>query len=100
MSEIYGQGDFQYTFVENWAKLPEGKRLLECPGVVCDSNDQVFVLTRGLEPIMVFDQDGNYLRAIGEGQFSENRTHGLYIAHDDSLLAADDGIHTIQKFST
>ena len=100
MSEIYGQGDFQYTFVENWAKLPEGKRLLECPGVVCDSNDQVFVLTRGPEPIMVFDQDGNYLRAIGEGQFSENRTHGLYIAHDDSLLAADDGIHTIQKFST
>ena len=84
MSEIYGQGDFQYTFVENWAKLPEGKRLLECPGVVCDSNDQVFVLTRGPEPIMVVDQDGNYLRAIAEGQISEKRTQGLYIPHDES----------------
>ena len=64
-----------------------------------DSNDNVFVLTRGKQPIMVFDRDGNYMRSFGEGLFSDNRTHGLYIGHDDSLLAADDGIHTIQKFS-
>jgi DNA-binding beta-propeller fold protein YncE len=100
MAETYGQGDFQYTFVENWAKLPDGKNFLECPGVVCDSKDQVYVLTRGADPIMVFDKDGNYLNTIGQGQFSETRTHGLYISQDDSLLAADDGIHTIQKFST
>ena len=49
---------------------------------------------------MVFDRDGNYMRSFGEGLFSDNRTHGLYIDHDDSLLAADDGIHTIQKFSS
>ena len=98
MPGTYGEGDFQYNFVADWSKLPEGVNLHECPGVACDSQDRVFVLTRGEHPIMVFDREGNYLRSFGEGLFS-NRTHGLYIAHDDSILAADDGIHTIQKFS-
>ena len=83
MAEVFGYGDFQYTFAEDWVKLPAGKRLLECPGVVCDSEDRVFILTRGEDPIMVFDKDGNFLRSFGQGLFS-NRTHGLYIAHDDS----------------
>jgi DNA-binding beta-propeller fold protein YncE len=64
-----------------------------------DAQDNVYVLTRGEHPIMVFDRAGNYRRSFGEGLFSD-RTHGLYIAHDSSLLIADDGIHTIQKFNT
>ena len=98
MPDVYGSGDFQYNFVPGWAKLPRGMTFLECPGVAVDSKDNVYVLTRGEHPIMVFDREGKFLRSFGEGQFS-NRTHGLYIAHDDSILAADDGIHTIQKFS-
>ena len=98
MAETFGYGDFQYTFVADWLKLPDGMRLMECPGVVCDSQDRVFILTRGEHPIMVFDPDGNFIRSFGQGLFSD-RTHGLYIAHDDSILAADDGIHTIQKFT-
>ncbi len=99
MPEVYGIGDFRYNFVENWAKLPNGMTFKECPGVAIDSNDNVFILTRGEEPIIVLDRDGNFVRSFGKGHFSETRTHGLYIAHDDSLLCADDGIHTIQKFS-
>ena len=99
MPEVYGKGDFRYNFVENWAKLPSGMTFKECPGVAIDSQDNVFVLTRGEEPIIVLDRDGNYIRSFGKGAFSADRTHGLYIAHDDSLLCADDGIHTIQKFS-
>ncbi len=99
MPDVYGQGDFRYEFVENWAKLPSGMTFKECPGVAIDSQDNVFVLTRGEEPIIVLDRDGNFVRSFGKGHFSDNRTHGLYIAHDDSVLCADDGIHTIQKFS-
>ena len=99
MPEVYGIGDFRYNFVENWAKLPGGMTFKECPGVAIDSQDNVFVLTRGEEPIIVLDRDGNYIRSFGKGHFSDDRTHGLYIAHDDSLLCADDGIHTIQKCS-
>ena len=101
MADTYGEGNFQYTFVEDWLKLPDGYKLLECPGVAVDGDDRVFILTRGEHPIMVFDRDGNFIRSFGEGLFSDNRTHGLYYsAADDSLLAADDGIHTIQKFSS
>jgi DNA-binding beta-propeller fold protein YncE len=100
MADIYGEGEFQYRFVDNWIHLPDGMKLLECPGVAVDGADRVFILTRGEHPIMVFDRDGQFIRSFGEGQFSKNRTHGLYYSpSDDTLLAADDGIHTIQKFT-
>ena len=57
------------------------------------------MLTRGKDPVVVFDKAGNYLRSFGHGYFSEDRTHGLYIAHDNTLMIADDGIHTIQMFT-
>ena len=98
MADVFGTGEFLYTHVPDWEKLPDGMAFKECPGVAVDSRDNVYVLTRGEHPIIVFDKDGNFIRTFGEGHFSENRTHGLYIAHDDSLLVADDGIHTIQKF--
>src|SRR5665811_1216279 len=93
----YGTGAFTFSYAEPWAKMPNGMSFLECPGVAVDSQDNVYVLTRGEHPIMVFDKLGNFLRSFGEGNFT-NRTHGLYIAHDDSLLVADDALHTIQKF--
>lgn len=99
MREVYGIGDFRYEYVEGWGQLPEGVTFHECPGVAVDAQDQVYVLTRGQHPILVFDREGNYLRSFGQGYFSD-RTHGLYIAPDSSLWVADDGIHTIQQFTT
>ena len=101
MAEIFGENGFFYEYVEGWGQqLPDGMTFVECPGVAVDSNDTVYVLTRGEHPIIVFDKDGTYQRTFGEGWFSKTRTHGLYCAHDDTLLVADDGIHTIQKFGT
>ncbi len=99
MTIALGTGAMTFEPLEGWGKLPEGWTFLECPGVAVDSQDNVYVLTRGEHPIIVFDREGNFLRSFGEGLFS-NRTHGLYIAHDDSVLAADDGLHTIQKYSS
>ena len=98
MADVFGYPGFEYEYVPDWAKLPDGYSLHECPGVAVDSQDNVFLLTRGEHPLMQFDKDGNFIKSFGEGYFS-HRTHGLYIAHDDSLLIADDGIHTIQQFS-
>lgn len=98
MTQVFGNGSFSYAFVKDWAKLPPGMSFVECPGVAVDSLDNIYVLTRGEHPVIVFDRNGNFLRSFGEGLFS-NRTHGLFIAHDDSVLVADDGLHTIQKFS-
>ena len=100
MTMTLGSGNLLYEAIESWEQLPDGWSFHECPGVVVDSQDNVYVLTRGEHPIIVFDKDGKFLRSFGEGLFSEDRTHGLYIAHDDSILVADDGIHTVQKFSS
>jgi DNA-binding beta-propeller fold protein YncE len=98
MSNVYGYGKHLYKYVHEWAKLPQNFSFVECPGVAVDSSDNVYVFTRGEHPIIVFDQEGNFLRTFGEGFFS-NRTHGLFIAYDDSVLCVDDGLHTIQKFN-
>ncbi len=98
MADTFGYGGFQYEYVPDWPKLPEGHQLVECPGVAVDSQDNVFLLTRGEDPLVQFDKDGDFIKAFGHDYFSK-RTHGLYIAHDDTLLVADDGIHTIQQFT-
>ena len=100
MTTTLGGGNLLYDPIESWEQLPDGWSFHECPGVAVDSQDNVYVLTRGEHPIIVFDRDGKFLRSFGEGQFSEDRTHGLYMAHDDSILVADDGIHTVQKFNS
>ena len=99
MAEVYGENGFLYEYVDGWGKLPDGMNYVECPGVAVDSKDNVYILTRGEHPVIVIDKEGNFLRTFGEGYFS-HRTHGLYCAYDDTLLIADDGIHTIQKFSS
>jgi hypothetical protein len=48
--------------------------------------------------MMVFDREGNFLRAWGEGIF--NRAHGLHVGPDDALYCTDDGDHTVRKCTT
>ena len=99
MGVVLGEGAFKYEAVDGWEQLPEGVRLVECPGVAIDSKDHVYVFTRNAEyPVQVFDRDGSWLRSFGQGTFSE-RAHGIFIGPDDSVYAADDGIHTITKLT-
>lgn len=99
MSAILGSEEFRYEALDTWEQLPDGVRLVECPGVAVDSNDQVYVLTRNKEhPVQVFGRDGTWLRSFGQGIFSA-RTHGLFIGPDDSVYATDDGTHTITQFT-
>jgi DNA-binding beta-propeller fold protein YncE len=84
--------------VENWEQLPDGWSFIDVAGVAVDSKDNVYVLNRSEHPVIVFDKDGNFLRSIGEGMFSD-RTHGIHIGPDDTLYCVDDGLHTVQQFA-
>jgi hypothetical protein len=97
-SIVLGSGAYTYEPVEDWGKLPEGWRYVEVAGVDVDSQDNVYLITRGEHPIIVFDREGNFLRAWGEGLFSR-RTHAIHIGPDDSVYCTDDGDHTIRKFT-
>ena len=86
----------EFEVVEGWEKLPEGWSFVEVAGVATDSRDRVYAFNRGEHPMIVFDSDGNFLDAWGEGVFTN--PHGLYIGPDDRLYAADNFDHTVRIF--
>ncbi|MCY3819542.1 MAG: peptidyl-alpha-hydroxyglycine alpha-amidating lyase family protein [Gammaproteobacteria bacterium] len=87
-----------FEVIEGWEKLPEGWSFVEVAGVATDSRDRVYVFNRGEHPMIVFDADGTFLDAWGEGLFAN--AHGIYIGPDDRIFAADNFDHTVRIFST
>ncbi|HEX2172095.1 MAG TPA: peptidyl-alpha-hydroxyglycine alpha-amidating lyase family protein [Dehalococcoidia bacterium] len=99
MAVMVGTGDFTYEALPSWQKLPDGVTLIETPGVAVNSQDHVYAITRNTDhPVMVFNRDGTFITSFGKGIFSQ-RTHGILIGPDDAVYCADDGTHTITKFS-
>ena len=86
-----------FEVIEGWEKLPEGWSFVEVAGVATDSKDRVYAFNRGEHPMIVFDADGNFLDAWGEGMFTN--AHGIYIGPDDRIYAADNFDHTVRIFS-
>ena len=60
--------------------------------------DRVYVFCRGEHPLIVFDKDGKFLDAWGEGMFP--RPHGIFIDREDRVHLVDCGDHTIRTFTT
>ena len=95
---IVGSGEFKYSALIGWEKLPLGWSFLEAIGVATDSQDRVYVFNRGEHPIIVLGPEGNFLGSWGEGHFV--RPHGIYIGPDDMLYLSDDRDHTVHKYTT
>ena len=94
-----GTGEFRYEATATWERLPEGMNLVECAGVAVDAEDLVYLLTRQTaNPVVVFDPDGGFVRSFGEGVFTD-RTHAISVGPDGFLYCADDGSHTITKWT-
>ena len=69
MRTLGGNG-YAFEVVEDWAKLPDGWTFHEVSGVAVDGKDRVYVFNRGKHPLIVFDRDGNFAAAWGEGVFT------------------------------
>ena len=93
----YGEGDYTYDVIENWAKLPEGWRFGWIPAVACDSQDRVFVYSRSEHPLVLFDSAGNFLASWGEGILAD--AHGIYIDGDDNVYCTERNTHCVRKFN-
>ncbi len=92
-----GKHRIEYEVLEGWDRLPEGWSYVEVAGVACDSQDRVYVFNRGQYPMIVFDKEGRFLNAWGEGMFKG--PHGIFIDREDNLWLADDKAHTVHKFT-
>lgn len=86
-----------YEVRQGWEQLPDGWTFVEVAGVATDSADNVYVFNRGDHPMIVFDRDGQMLRAWGEGVFTN--AHGLFIDDADLVYCADNGDHTVRTFT-
>jgi hypothetical protein len=93
-----GQHRIEYDVIAGWQQMPEGWSFVEVAGVACDSHDRVYVFNRGKHPVIVFDKDGRFLNAWGEGLFKN--THGIFIDREDYVWLVDDKDHTVHKFTT
>jgi streptogramin lyase len=91
-------GGIKFEVVEGWEKLPSGFVHRDVVGVSVDSKDRVYLLTRGQPRVLVYEQDGTFVKSWGEGIFTD-RTHGLTIGPNDFLYTVDDGDHTVRKFT-
>ena len=60
-----------FKVVEGWEKLPAGYIHKDVDGVAVDSKDNVYLMTRKDAQIMVYDREGNFLRAWGKGVFTQ-----------------------------
>jgi NHL repeat len=93
-----GPHRLEYEVIEGWERLPEGWSFVEVAGVAVDSAERVYVFCRGAHPVIVFDKEGRFLDAWGEGVFA--RAHGIYIDGQDRVHCTDCDDHTIRTFST
>lgn len=88
----------RFEVIEKWEKLPAGYVHRDVDGVAVDSRDRVYLLTRGDARVIVYERDGTFVASWGEDVFTP-RTHGIAIGPDDSVYTADDGDHTVRKFT-
>lgn len=94
---ILSDGDFQYEVVEGWARIPEDLHLGDVAAIALDRSENVYLFTRGTEPVIVLDPQGNVLRSWGHGMFGS--AHGLDIGPDGAVYCTDVGHHVVRKFT-
>jgi len=92
--------EISYESVPNFLKLPQGLYLGEAIGVATNSKGHVFVYTRSANTrLFEFDQNGNYVREIGEGNYGFEFAHSVRVDAEDNIWAVDEGTNMIIKFN-
>jgi len=59
---IFGQGNHLYRLVKGWGGHSYSP-YVDIVRVGVDSKDRVYVLVRGIDPVLVFDSNGNFVKS-------------------------------------
>src|SRR5499426_309121 len=64
---ILGAGNHRYEWIREWGRLPEGMQYGSTHGAAqVDSQNRVYFNTDTENAIIVFDQDGNFVKSFGK----------------------------------
>src|SRR3954466_4914680 len=92
--------EIPFESVPNFLKFPPNIYLGEGIGVATNSKGHVFVYTRsGDTRLFEFDQNGNFVREIGEGIYAFEFAHAVRVDRDANIWAADEGTNMVIKFA-
>jgi DNA-binding beta-propeller fold protein YncE len=116
-AEVFGQNripEIPYDSTPNFLKLPDGLYLGEAVGVATNSKGHVFVYTRTGSPrvtvgtnrafvrsaarLFQFDQNGKYVREIGQGLYGFVFAHAVRVDRQDNIWVIDEGSNMVIKF--
>ena len=92
--------EIPYDSVPNFLKLPPGLYLGEAIGVATNSKKHVFVYTRSANTrLFEFDENGKYVREIGEGNYGFEFAHSVRVDSEDNIWVVDEGTNMVIKFN-
>jgi sugar lactone lactonase YvrE len=92
--------EIPYESVPNFLKLPPGLYLGEAIGVATNSKGHIFVYTRSANTrLFEFDQNGAYVREIGEGSYGFEFAHAVRVDPQDNVWVVDEGTNMVIKFN-
>ncbi len=94
---LYGTGKYTYELAKWQASYPKGWSPIEVNAIAVDAQDHLYAFNTGDYPVTVFDRDGKLLKTWPKETFTHN--HGATIARDGSIYCADDGNHTVRRFT-
>ena len=92
--------EIPYDSVPNFLKFPPNLYLGEGIGVATNSKGHVFVYTRSGETrLFEFDQNGTFVREIGQGLYGFAFAHAVRVDPQDNIWAVDEGTNMVIKFN-
>src|SRR5712691_6987020 len=90
--------EIPFESVQNFFKMPAGVYMGEGVGVATSSKGHVFVYTRSGETrLFEFDQNGTYVRELGQGNYGFSFAHSVRVDPQDNIWAVDEGTNMIIK---
>ena len=89
--------DLGYLPVPHALGLPAGVAMGAPTAVALNSMGHLVVFNRGEHPLIEFDRDGRFVRAMGEGLYV--RPHGMRIDAGDNIWTTDVNAHVVLKMS-
>ena len=90
--------DLGYQAVPHGLRIPEGVEMGAPSSVAWTSNNRLLVFNRGPNPLMEFDEDGNFMRSWGVGQYV--RPHGMRLDPQGHIWTTDVNGHTVTKMNS
>jgi NHL repeat len=92
--------EIPYDSVPGFFKLPPNLYFGEGIGVATNSKGHVFVYTRSGETrLFEFDQNGAFVREIGQGLYGLVFAHAVRVDKDDNVWVVDEGSNMVIKFN-